>query len=82
MIKLTTICPSQVISKLDQICEKFQLIYSKNATHLKGGAAQGAAMGNQERAVNLIRGILRVTEALSRNSDSQGNSNFQAWLTN
>lgn len=81
MIKLTQICPTQVISKLDQICEKFQFIYAKNATHLKGGAAQGAAMGNQERSVNLIRGILRVTEALSRNQDSHANGNFQSWLT-
>jgi len=78
MHKLTAICPSQVISKLDQICEKFQAIYKTNAAHLKGGAAQG---GNQERAVNLIRGVLRITEALSRNADSQANGNFRDWLT-
>ena len=30
----------------------------------------------------MIRGILRVTELLSRNSEAQSNVNFQQWFTN
>ena len=55
-----------IMNKLDNICEKFQALYAKNAQHLKADATQA----NQERSVNLIRGLLRVTEALSRNQDS------------
>ena len=54
------------MNKLDNICEKFQALYAKNAQHLKPDATQA----NQERSVNIIRGLLRVTEVLSRNQDS------------
>jgi len=69
-----------VIGKLDEITEKFQLIYQKNAPNLKPAQNNNNAMGGQERSLNLIRGILRVTEALSRNPEAALNTNFQQWL--
>lgn len=46
-----------VISKLDLIVEKFNLFYSKISPKFKNNS-------QSERELNLMRSILRVTEAL------------------
>lgn len=62
-----------VISKIDQIVEKFQWIYQKNSNNLK-------KEGEAERALNLMRGVLRVCDGLQRNSEATSNLNFQQWF--
>ena len=57
MNKLIMACPMIVISKLDQIVEKFNLFYSKISPKFKNNS-------QSERELNLMRSILRVTEAL------------------
>ena len=69
MNKLLNICPMTVISKLDTIVEQFTKIYQKNSNNLKKD-------GQAERALNLMRGVLRVAEALNRNSEAVANINF------
>jgi hypothetical protein len=69
MVKLINICPMIVIGKLDTLVEKFQYIYQKNCNNLKKD-------GEAERALNLMRGILRVCDGLQRNSETAGNISF------
>ena len=60
MNKLIEICPAIVFQKLDLIVEKFNTIFSKNSNQLKNDASS-------ERSLNLIRGILRVSDSLNKN---------------
>lgn len=73
MVKLINICPMIVIGKLDTLVEKFQYIYQKNCNNLKKD-------GEAERALNLMRGILRVCDGLLRNSETSGNIAFNQWF--
>lgn len=73
MNKLINTCPMIVISKLDQIVEKFNLFYSKIGIKFKNNS-------QSERELNLMRSILRVTEALQRNPESLSNVAFQQWF--
>lgn len=73
MVKLINICPMMVINRIDNIVEKFTYIYSKNSNNLK-------KEGEAERALNLMRGVLRVCDGLQRNSEATSNSNFQQWF--
>lgn len=73
MVKLIAICPMIVINRIDQIVEKFQYIYQKNSNNLK-------KEGEAERALNLMRGVLRVCDGLQRNSEATSNISFQQWF--
>jgi len=73
MVKLINICPMIVIGKLDTLVEKFQYIYQKNCNNLKKD-------GEAERALNLMRGILRVCDGLLRNSETTSNIVFNQWF--
>ena len=75
MNRLLVICPNIVMSKLDRVVEKMQHIYTKNANNLKNKSD-----GQTERSLNLIRGILRITELLQRNPEALLNVNFQTWF--
>ena len=58
-----------VVNRIDAIVEKFQYIYSKNSNNLK-------KEGEAERALNLMRGILRVCDGLQRNPEATSNIIF------
>ena len=73
MVKLIAICPMIVINRIDRIVEKFQYIYQKNSNNLK-------KEGEAERAMNLMRGVLRVCDGLQRNSEATSNISFQQWF--
>lgn len=60
-------------SKLDNITDKFQYIYHKNSNNLK-------KEGEAERALNLMRGVLRLCVTLNRNPEALNNSNFCTWF--
>lgn len=49
-------------------------MYSKMANNLKQNT-------HAERHLNLMRGILRVTEALQRNPEVMANHSFQQWFS-
>lgn len=70
MVKLINICPMMVINRIDGIVEKFTFIYNKNSNNLR-------KEGEAERALNLMRGVLRVCDGLQRNSEATSNLNFQ-----
>mmetsp|Transcript_14247 Transcript_14247/g.24232 ORF Transcript_14247/g.24232 Transcript_14247/m.24232 type:complete len:251 (-) Transcript_14247:48-800(-) len=74
MINLIATCPVIVLNKLDQVVDRMREVYNKNAPQLKKQDAQ------IERSANLIRGILRVTNQIQRNPESESNSNFQSWI--
>lgn len=67
--KLLYICPIHVVGMIDQICEKFQTIYNKHSNSLK-------KEDDVERALNLMRGVLRVCESINSNQDACNNINF------
>jgi hypothetical protein len=73
MNKMLGICPQLVVSKLDLMVDKFTMIYQKNSANLK-------KEGEADRALGLMRGVLRITEGLQRNSEAAGNMNFQQWF--
>lgn len=73
MSKLLQVCPMIVLAQLDKVCEHFQQIYSKMFDNLKKD-------DQTERQLNLMRGILRVTEALQRNPEAMQNPQFAAWF--
>ena len=62
-----------VVSKIDSIVERFQEIYKKNCNNLK-------KEDEAERALNLMRGVLRVCEGLNRNQEASNNISFQQWF--
>ena len=70
---MLAICPKLVVSKLDLMVDKFTMIYQKNSANLK-------KEGEADRALGLMRGVLRITEGLQRNSEAAGNMNFQQWF--
>ena len=76
MNRLLVICQNIVMSKLDRLVEKMQYIYTKNSNNLKAKND-----GQTERSLNLIRGILRITELLQRSSEATSNVNFQNWFS-
>ena len=73
MSKLLQVCPMIVLAQLDKVCEQFHQIYSKMFDDLKKDA-------QTERQLNLMRGILRVTEALQRNPEAMQSPAFAGWF--
>ena len=72
--KLVHLCPMVLSAKIEQVAEKFQAIYQKNSSNLK-------KEDDAERALNLMRSVLRVCESLQRNPETSNNINFQQWFT-
>lgn len=62
MNKLLNICPFVVLEHLDKLVEKMNTIYQKNSNNLKDHSKDGQG----ERSLNLIRGILRISERLQK----------------
>lgn len=67
--RLVTWSPSIVVSNMDHLIEAFEKQFSKNLKLL------GTAQSN-EKALNIMRSILRVVEQLSRAHEVEGNNRF------
>jgi hypothetical protein len=63
-----------VIHQLDTIVERFVTIYQKNSASLKKEA-------EAERALNLMRSVLRVCEALLKSPEVSSHIGFQQWFS-
>lgn len=73
LFKLIAICPSHVISRLDNVIERFSTLYQKNSNNLKKA-------DEAERATNLMRGVLKICAVLFHYQEATQNQNFTQWV--
>ena len=72
--KLLEICPMMVLAQLETVVGQFNALFTKMTTDLKKDT-------QTERQLNLLRGILRVSEALQKNPEATQNPTFSDWFS-
>lgn len=72
--KLLEICPMMVLAQLEMVVAQFNALFTKMTTDLKKDT-------QTERQLNLLRGILRVSEALQKNPEATQNPTFSDWFS-
>ena len=72
--KLLEICPMMVLAQLEAVVAQFNALFTKMTTDLKKDT-------QTERQLNLLRGILRVSEALQKNPEAMQNPTFSDWFS-